>query len=311
MEDPKDPESERSLQSTQGAKMQGAVVQNVLYPTRKFVSFDLEFDNPLPQSWGTETSPEQRQQNDASVSIIAAAVFLSDGWNQSQRTFRSLAPLPLGQDKLAEFARFLLEMSARGFVVVTWGGAASDFRVLSSKLAFAPQLQAQIVRLCEDHVDIALSVLSEHGMMVGLESCCRAIQRNPSATKKETSKTLGELWKQGGKNSLRVLRHVQEDAIQTARVYGFVLSSRFKRFQGSFCRPPVDPRIVVPQGKAWLVWNTKNSEKTMVVQLRVFSAGGWARLSTVREAETISRSRSFPWQMKEPFTVESCLRWKG
>lgn len=279
-------------------------------PLPIFAAFDLEFDRPLPPSWGSEKTTIERRQNEQQVNIIAASVVEFNSFAPRTRTFRSLAPLPMSTSKIMSFAHHLLSLHEQGYAIVSWGGTASDFRMLCGKLEAYPELVRDLKRLCMSHVDIPIAILAQHGMMVGLESVAKACFRDKRDGKEESSKDLAEIWKQGGRQSLKVLRHVEEDALLTGRVFGFVMSTPRIRFDGSSFAPPVNSCIKISPGTQWIAWHTKKHDKTMVVTMDVEAASRQgSTILTVASSRALARTKTFPWEIKAPFAVESCLSW--
>lgn len=269
----------------------------------RVLAVDMEFDALLPDNWGIESGREERDSASSRIHIVASSCCSFEGTRVSNRVFRSLAPLHLGTDKVEEMARFILQKEREGFVVVTWGGMAADFRVLCSNIG-DPNLREQVRELAKRHVDLALCILSSSGMMVGLESCAVACLVDKRGGKNTPSNELCAMWKQGGSQSLGVIRHVQEDALLTGRLYTFILESPALRPEGyTGFRKRVSIRSACLPGGAWVAWETQRSERTMVVPL-VLRKG---MLLSVRECGQVRGD--FPWELKPPFTVESCCAW--
>ena len=273
-------------------------------PLPIFAAFDLEFDRPLPPSWGSEKTTIERRQNEQQVNIIAASVVEFNSFAPRTRTFRSLAPLAMSTSKIMSFAHHLLTLHEQGYAIVSWGGSASDFRMLCGKLEAYPDLVRDLKRLCMSHVDIPIAILAQHGMMVGLESCAAACLSDKGSGKETPSKKLCELWQRGGADSLRVVRHVEDDAFVTARLYRFIVESQRvdPRTYTGF-RKRVSMKSTIQPGDAWAAWETTRSDRTMVVPLPL-SRG---RPQDVAACKAIKRT--FAWKPEPPFTVESCCVW--
>lgn len=269
----------------------------------RVLALDMEFSRLLPDSWGTESSPAEREAACQDVRIVAASCCCLEGTRVSNRVFRSLAPLHLNTNKVEEMAHFVLEKHEEGFVIVTWGGMAADFRVFCANIQ-DPQLKSRVRDLAKRHVDIALCILATSGMMVGLESCAAACLCDKGSGKETPSKELCELWQRGGADSLRVVRHVEDDAFVTARLYRFVVESQQvnPRTYTGF-RKRVSMKSPVQPGGAWVAWETTRSDRTMVVPLPL-SQG---RPQDVAACRAIKRT--FAWKPEPPFTVESCCAW--
>lgn len=59
----------------------------------KFVAFDLEFDSNLPETWGLETTEEERTENASKVRITCAGVC---GWNGEKWYEKQYTPSKAG-----------------------------------------------------------------------------------------------------------------------------------------------------------------------------------------------------------------------
>lgn len=279
---------------------------------QKFLAFDLEYDRPLPPSWSRETSPDQRRENESDINIIAAACSMFDGLKTAARTFRSLAPLPMDVAKVEQLARFLVDKDEEGYVIVTWGGTASDFRLLASKVQ-DQDLKKRIVDCCLEHVDIPLAIMAQNGMMVGLEAVAKACLPDKKNGKTETSKEIAEAWRQGGQSSLQVIRHVADDALTTARLYGTIMASPNTPFDQRNFPKAVRARHSIPRGSGWTIWENKKGDACIACKLDVTACLGkdmtTHRLRTVWECKAYAQTRVFPWETMPPFSVDSCTAW--
>lgn len=104
-----------------------------------------------------------------------------------------------------------------GYVVVTWGGTASDFRVLHSLFRrFGDDARANaVLGLALDHIDIPLCTVTTSGHMMGLASVCKGMMI-PMEKGADSSRLIPTMWT---RNPEMVLRHVLNDAWATLRVF--------------------------------------------------------------------------------------------
>jgi len=248
----------------------------------RILALDLEFDRMLPPTWSREPTAEARSANERDVRVTCASVIAFDGARWQTRLYHRDAPAPLERADCDALVEDLYLATARdGFLVVTWGGAAGDFRVLHANCSFAARPKLLQV-LWDAHVDIPLVASAFSGCMPGLRATMHVY--NPLVAKApEASASAPLLWARG--LAATVLSHVQLDAWNTAQVYTSAL-----RGNGA------------ARERAVVYYETRAGR---VVSWTAPRIGG--RLPTVRECQAHVRSHGS--RAAPPLDVASCVRW--
>jgi hypothetical protein len=244
------------------------------------VSFDLEFDRELPSNWSQESDLETLRRNAESVRILCGSVavihangrsLMTNYWTRPTRASATTPPMADGD--VFAMVDSLLDYFRRGYTVVTWGGTASDFRVLHAHcLRAGDRSRAAAVRaLASDHVDIPLCTVASSGHMMGLSAACHAMSV-PLEKGDDDSRTVGLMWV---RNPERVIRHCMNDAWATMRVYDIA-------------------RNQFPVPKLW--WVTRKGH------VREWTHPTFLSVEQCREYPAVFPSRP-------PRDVASCVRW--
>lgn len=179
----------------------------VLDLKRNFVVFDLEFTELL----STETDYTNVQISCASTLISTESIpnvwYDTDSVGNIQNH--------LSTQTVNKLFEYLLSFQNNGYAIVTWGGTASDFKVLSKKvdIHYVPY----VIQMCLDHYDIPFSSGTYTGMMMGLSAAAKGMGLQD---KEFLSSGIPDLWKTD-KNS--VLRHVSNDSYMTCELAKHIL----------------------------------------------------------------------------------------
>jgi hypothetical protein len=106
----------------------------------------------------------------------------------------------------------LLALKAETTTLATWGGSASDWRVLAYE---CPSRRDLVHKLALNSVDIPMCACMSIGMMMGLNAACMAL----GFTLKEgdSSASVPELWRHEEQRP-QVLQHVSNDSFATMLV---------------------------------------------------------------------------------------------
>lgn len=165
-----------------------------------FLAFDLEFAGTEPLT----------------AALLCAA---SCGSHDVPRLWRAStwgAPMaPLDVDALVEY---LWAAHARGTTLVTWGGVASDWRVLAARCS-GGSTAARVRAMAVASVDLPLAAAATSGCLVGLAAAASAAGLRHKAP--TASAAVPALWAAG--HCAAVLDHVLADASTTAVVYAHLL----------------------------------------------------------------------------------------
>lgn len=229
---------------------------------RPLVAFDLEMDGLLPEAWPTDGTSPVRVLCGATARLAAPAS------PPDVRLWHSGGGAPMAPEGACELVDHLWAASERGDVVVTWGGLASDWRVLAAECGQVSAAHAARCRaLALRHVDVPFAAAATTGGMMGLRAACLGMglaAKHPLA-----SASVPLLWRAG--NYGFVLHHVLSDAVATARVYAAMFAAD-------------DP----PK----LTWQTARGATAVWLSPAV-EEGGQARLPSV--AECLDMPAAKPW----------------
>jgi hypothetical protein len=189
----------------------------MVFHVQRFVAFDLEFDRLLPKTWSRESTASERARNACHVRILCGAAHGWDGYRPFRVAWSPAASADcLAPEQVDDIVAYLHGKFKRRFVLVTWGGTATDWRVLAQRSS-APELCKSLARRS---VDVPLISAACLGVMMGLKNA-RLDSSPPAAgaggsSSKRDSSAVPDLWRSSRAD---VIRHVAEDARVTAQVY--------------------------------------------------------------------------------------------
>lgn len=175
----------------------------------KWAAFDLEFTHLLP-------GLDEEVPADLHISC-ASIITTGSSWPQVWYERPSFGDVPsdfMSTKTLEAFVDSLADLVKNGYLLVTWGGSASDWKLLAKEL---PNKASEIVAMALQSVDVPMCTCMSIGMMMGLNSACMALG---FSLKDETaSEDIPLLWNQNNLESrLKVLQHVSNDAFATMMV---------------------------------------------------------------------------------------------
>lgn len=131
-------------------------------------------------------------------------------------------PLPMLPTEVCALVDFLWEAHTRGDTLVTWGGLASDWRVLTGEAGLVSAAHAHKCRvMARAHVDIAFAAATSMGGMMGLRAACAGMGLD--AKHPHASALVPFMWAMGFWPA--VLQHVSHDATMTACVYASMFAA--------------------------------------------------------------------------------------
>jgi hypothetical protein len=180
----------------------------------KWTVFDLEFTELLPpvgEPWGS------------TVHISCGSIYsLGDQWPQVwyERSFDYDVGDYMTERTVIAFVEALQQKVEQGHVLITWGGAATDWRMLYQE---CPRLRTKIKQLALHSIDIPLCAAMSMGMMMGLNSVCKAL--NISLKDSDSSSKVPYIWSFRERRQ-EVLQHVSNDSYSTAAVVVFAMSTK-------------------------------------------------------------------------------------
>ena len=165
----------------------------------KWTVFDLEFTDLLPSGeW-------PQSLHVACAAVVSADDLCPQVWHEYSGDFMS-------EETLVAFVDLLSLKVSQGHTIATWGGSASDWRMLMRE---CPARADAIQALAMDSVDVPMCSCMSIGMMMGLNAACMAL----GFTLKDSgaSASVPELWTHE-EGRAKVLQHVSNDAHATMLV---------------------------------------------------------------------------------------------
>lgn len=166
---------------------------------KQWTIFDLEFTELVEK-------PLQLEIHIACASVFSNTQAYPQLWfEEKDALYMSCATLEAFIDHLA--------LLAQTSTLVTWGGSASDWRLLNRE---CPSRKDLIHKLALESIDIPLCAFMNIGTMMGLNAASMAIGLNLKET--NDSKLVPELWRTIEERH-KVLQHVSNDSYATMQVF--------------------------------------------------------------------------------------------
>ena len=165
---------------------------------RRFVAFDIEAVECSPPS-----SPTQGI-------ACAATMIVDDGvaiWHGGKRPSRPT--LRLSKRDSIRLVEHLAQLKAAGYTIVTWNGAAFDFRLLAHVSGMVEECKA----LARDHIDMMFHVVCDVGFGVSLDAAARGLR---FGTKSMRAQTIPAMWARGDR--LKVIDYLKNDVSLTMQI---------------------------------------------------------------------------------------------
>lgn len=178
--------------------------------TSKFVAFDLEYTGLVPAH---DASPWASEIHISCASTMASDAVVPLVW--FDRDVSGNITEFMSTATLQNFVAYLANMHSEGYLIVSWGGVASDFRMLAKEL---PHVASDIQTMCLESVDIPFVSGTTMGMMMGLSAAASTLGF-PS----KNSSIVPDLWKV---NKPYVIEHVSADTFMTVAVVRNALQSK-------------------------------------------------------------------------------------
>jgi hypothetical protein len=189
---------------------------------------------------------------------------------------------------------FLWNYFQKGYIVVTWGGTAFDFRVLYHGVT-DPLYKNLIHFLCRRHVDVPLTGAATTGMMMGLSAASKGMGLG---SKPFDSSRVPFLWsdRSSSMGQEAVLRQVWTDAALTTKVYNQIFINAYigVPYTGSY-RP-------------YLEWFTMCGKIRRFYTPYVACTPSTMRLWNVEECMAAPKPAT-PFPINPNMTVEACTKW--
>ena len=174
---------------------------------RKYLAFDIETAKDVPGddfNW--------KPHRPLGISCAATLAVDSDVPKLWHGRAAGATPSPrMNREEAAELVRYLRDMDAGGYTIVTWNGLAFDFDILSEESGLA----ADCKKLALDHVDMMFHVFCIKGFPVGLDYAAQGcgVRGKPAGM---SGIKAPQLW-QGGEFQ-KVLDYVAQDVRTTLQL---------------------------------------------------------------------------------------------
>lgn len=185
-----------------------------------------------------------------------------------------------------ELVLYLQQSSAEGATLVTWGGTASDWKILHCAVSSA--LKPTVMKLAREHVDIPLAACATSGMMMGLSATCQGMSIGTGA-RSLASAAVPAFWTSRALPlQFMVLQHVAEDAFLTGSIF-LALHSQAQHESPA------------------LTWITQRRRSRSIALARCQASQGF-RLPTVQECTSWAAPHT-EFQVPEMFKLENQAAW--
>lgn len=255
-----------------------------------FITFDVEYDRLL-KSEDTQGDAElPRITCIAAVTCEGCFTFWHGGYHERSGTFHS----HMNEQQIQHFVDFLWSYFQKGYIIVTWGGTAFDFRVLYHEVK-DPFYKSLIHFLCRRHVDVPLTGAATAGMMMGLSAVSRGMGLG---SKPFDSSRVPFLWsdRSSSMGQEAVLRQVWTDAALTTKVYNqiFINGCVSVSFSGAY-RP-------------YLEWFTMGGKIRRFYTPFAACTPTTMRLWNVEECMVAPKPVT-PFPPNPNMTVDACTKW--
>lgn len=271
---------------------------------QRFVALDLEFNKLVPSSASASASASAAASASAMPQIACAALVTSDGsyvfWHGGLAAGGGLRE-SMSSAQVHQLVEHLFRLLTDGFTIVTWGGTASDFRVLFNECT-TTRHRWMVTQIAWAHVDVPLLAAAAMGCMMGLDAVADAMGL---AGKTFASTDVPSLWARPSEQA-RVLQHVRNDAELTAHIYAkmFDHAMLWTTRSGLHTKSPLLKWRTRAGGLkhfyAPFLFEPLASTTTRRVQ---------GRLLNVYEASTRLPKPTTPFEPVEAMTVGGCTAW--
>jgi hypothetical protein len=136
---------------------------------RKLLAFDTEISKPVLDM--------KRWRGERPLGISCGTTFTSDNnkriWHGGEQLDGRLQE-QMPTNKCRELAKYLLEMHASGYTILTWNGLEFDFDILAEECQ-DESLRKDLAKLALNHTDILFAIFSKTGSMVSLDAAANGM----------------------------------------------------------------------------------------------------------------------------------------
>jgi hypothetical protein len=170
--------------------------------------FDLEFNALLPEPG----QPWPESLHITCGSIFSTCDLWPNVWYEAHSDNLDAEGLFMSEKTVRAFVEALECMASKGHTLVTWGGSATDWRMLAKE---CPDKSETIRSLALNSVDVPMCSCMSIGMMMGLNAACMAIGLDLKDS--EASSKVPDMWLQADQRQ-KVLQHVSNDSYATMQI---------------------------------------------------------------------------------------------
>ena len=168
-----------------------------------YTVFDFEFTQLIPELG----NPWPSELKISCGSLLSTGDIFPQVWYEKVTCGTDEIGDHMSESTLSDFVDELIRRTSNGHAIVTWGGSATDWRMLHKE---CPQRSDSIKSLALNSIDIPMCSCVTIGMMMGLNSACRALGYDLKAD--ASSHDMPRLWLE---NRPKVLQHVSNDSFAT------------------------------------------------------------------------------------------------
>ena len=193
---------------------------------RKLLAFDTEISKPIVDI--------KRWKYERPLGISCGATFTTDkdmrswhGGEQQDGRLREQMPTT----KCRELAKYLLEMQADGYTILTWNGLEFDFDILAEECQ-DETLRKDLAKVALNHIDIFFVVFSETGSLVSLDAAAKGMGI-PGKAYGLTGEDAPILWKQSREMQERVLQYNAQDVRITMALHDAICEKGYLQWATS------------------------------------------------------------------------------
>jgi len=182
---------------------------------KKLLAFDTETSKPIINM--------KRWRYERPLGISCGTTITSDkdmqiwhGGEEPDGRLREKMPAT----KCRELARYLIEMHARGYTILTWNGLEFDFDILAEECQ-DEALRKDLAKLALNHIDIFFTVFSETGSLVSLDAAARGMGL-PGKAYGIRGEDAPKLWRQSREMQEKVLKYNAQDVQLTMALHDVI-----------------------------------------------------------------------------------------
>lgn len=130
----------------------------------------------------------------------------------------------MSPNECIELARYLLDMQASGYTVLTWNGLDFDLNILAEECQDS-ELQENLADLALNHIDVLFAVFSETGSFPSLDKAARGMGQQ-GKLERIRGEDVPKMWATSRALQDKVLQYVTQDVRATLKVYEAIVDQQ-------------------------------------------------------------------------------------